>query len=161
MHPYLAHIEPTVPRSPTTFQPRSARRLLNVPRSSTLWSPTSSPGSAARRMSSLVSCHNSQLDPAIPGCRKLLCFVPCWYLEYQSFSTFLVPVATSMWHILLLSCVLITCTSWFHWCRMSSLHWWAIHGRAGCAYGGFAYFNQSMGSKGLVVWLHDKFGQVC
>jgi hypothetical protein len=52
--PFPVYTGPTVLRSPTTSPPRSARISSSAPHSLISWSPTSSPGSAVRRMSRLV-----------------------------------------------------------------------------------------------------------
>ena len=55
LHPIFCETGRTVLRLPTTSPPASARRLSSALRSWTSWSPTSLPGSAARRTSEMFS----------------------------------------------------------------------------------------------------------
>ena len=98
----FSHTGHTAPRSPTTSQQRSARRLLSVLLSSILWSPTSSPGSAARRMSRLGCSSGQLLGLAFLGCRKTTLFRVVLLPRIPAMPTFLLSIATLICQILLL-----------------------------------------------------------
>jgi hypothetical protein len=76
--------------------------LLSVLLSSTSWSPTSSPGSAARRTSRLGCSSVRLLDLVFLGCRKTTLFRVVLPPGIPVMPTFLLSIATLIWQILLL-----------------------------------------------------------